>query len=266
MNTTKSENQKGLPDNANSNQNENNSILQNQPCVQSQTKEQNSIDSTQDLRSDITKADSVKIESENYHQTACTSKDQGRRTQADKSVKVRSNIKLLYYSSQLNNQTSNNQNIDRKPQQICSKDINRKSRANRSKNQHEWINRLPLIGSSNIHPPPPPKKQSPPTKKFKQRWRTAKCDVQDSGLNFTSRSRDCENPFYNHPYKKKPPLSRKGKYQRQQKKHRSGRYCTPVCNTQTGTNLFNPMYERKPSQLKSELQLEDIDSWEVYLQ
>ena len=70
----------------------------------------------------------------------------------------------------------------------------------------------------------------------------------------------------NHPYKKKPPLSRKGKYQRQQKKHRSGRYCAPVCNIQTGTNLFNPMYERIPSQLKSELQLEDIDSWEVYLQ
>ena len=43
-------------------------------------KQNNNIDSTQDLRSDITKADSVVIESENYHQTACTSKDQGRRT------------------------------------------------------------------------------------------------------------------------------------------------------------------------------------------
>ena len=172
LNTIKGENQKCLPDNANSNQNENNGILQNQPCMQSQTKEQNSIESTQDLRSDITKANSVIIESENYRQTsACTSKDQGRRTQADKSVKVRSNTKLLYSSSQLNIQTTNDQNIDRKPQQIRSKDINSKSRANRSKNQHEWINRLPLIGSSSIRPP---KKQPPPTKKFKQRWRTAK--------------------------------------------------------------------------------------------
>ena len=58
---------------------ETNGILQDQPCVESQTKEQNSIESTQDLRSDITKADSVIIESENYHQTACTSKDQGRK-------------------------------------------------------------------------------------------------------------------------------------------------------------------------------------------
>ena len=37
LNTIKTENQKCLPDNANSNQNENNGILQNQPCVQSQT-------------------------------------------------------------------------------------------------------------------------------------------------------------------------------------------------------------------------------------
>ena len=118
---------------------------------------------------------------------------------------MRSNTKLLYSSSQLNIQTTNDQNIDRKPQQIRSKDINSKSRANTSKNQHEGINRLPLIGSSSIRPP---KKQPPPTKKFKQRWRTAKCD--DSGLNFTRRSRDCENPFHNHLTKRNLLSQEKG--------------------------------------------------------
>ena len=106
LNTIKGENQKCLPNNANSNQNENNGILQNQQCVQSQTKEQNSIESTQDLRYDITKADSVIIESENYHQTACTSKDQGRRTQADKSVKVRSTTIFLFPTEHSNHQRS----------------------------------------------------------------------------------------------------------------------------------------------------------------
>ena len=46
----------------------------------------------------------------------------------------------------------------------------------------------------------------------------------------------------------------------------SGRYRIPVCNTQTGTNLFNPIYKMNPSQLKSDLQLIDKDPWEAHPQ
>ena len=70
LNSMKSRNQNCLSYNANLNQNENNVILQNQPDVQSQTKELNNIVSTQYLVSVIMKADPVVIiESENHNQT-----------------------------------------------------------------------------------------------------------------------------------------------------------------------------------------------------
>ena len=263
LNLMKSRNQNCLPYNANLNQNENNVILQNQPDVQSQTKELNNIVSTQDLVSVIMKADPVVIiESENHNQITRTKKDQGRSRHADKAVKGSSNSKSLCPPFQ-NTQTSKTQNIDRKPIQSSSKDIKLKSYANKPKFQHEWINRLPLIGTSRICPP---KKQPSPANKFKPRWRTTSCDVQDTMPNVTSRSCDRKNPFYNHPHKKKPPLLRKGKHQRRHKNHLSGRYRIPVCNTQTGTNLFNPIYKMNPSQLKSDLQLIDKDPWEAHLQ
>ena len=263
LNSMKSRNQNCLSYNANLNQNENNVILQNQPDVQSQTKELNNIVSTQDLVSVIMKADPVVIiESENHNQITRTRKDQGRSRHADKAVKGSSNSKSLCPPSQ-NTQTSKTQNIDRKPIQSSSKDIKLKSYANKPKIQHEWINRLPLIGTSRIRPP---KKQPSPANKFKPSWGTTSSDVQDTMPNVTSRSCDRKNPFYNHPYKKKSPLLRKGKHQRRHKNHPSGRYRIPVCNTQTGTNLFNPIYKMNPSQLKSDLQLIDKDPWEAHLQ
>ena len=75
-----------------------------------------------------------------------------------------------------------------------------------------------------------------------------------------------ENSFYNHSHKKKPPWLKKWNYRPQQKNHRSGRHRTHFRNTQIGTKLLNPTYEMKPFQLKSELQVEDKDSWEDYLQ
>ena len=259
LNSMKSRNQNCLSYNANLNQNENNVILQNQPDVQSQTKELNNIVSTQDLVSVIMKADPVVIiESEHHNQITRTKKDQGRSRHADKAVKGSSNPESLCPPFQ-NTQTSKTQNIDRKPIQSSSKDIKLKSYANKPKFQHEWINRLPLIGTSRIRSP---KKQPSPANKFKPRWRT---NVQDTMPNVTSRSCDRKNPFYNHPYKKKP-LLRKGKYQRRHKNHLSGRYRIPVCNTHTGTNLFNPIYKMNPSQLKSDLQLIDKDPWEAHLQ
>ena len=69
LNSIKSRNRNCLSYNANLNQNENNFMLQNQPDVQSQTKELNNIVSTQDLVSVIMKADPVVIiESENHNQ------------------------------------------------------------------------------------------------------------------------------------------------------------------------------------------------------
>ena len=88
LNSMKSRNQNCLSYNANLDQNENNVILQNQPDVQSQTKELNNIVSTQDLVSVIMKADPVVIiESENHNQITRTKKDQGRSRHADKAVK-----------------------------------------------------------------------------------------------------------------------------------------------------------------------------------
>ena len=170
-------------------------ILQNQRCVQSRTKELNNIVSTQDLVSDITKdASVVIIESENHNQIACPKKDQGRSTHAHKSVKGSSNC----FPSQ-NTPTNKAQNIDRKPPESCKKDIKLKSCANKSKFQHEWIHRLPLIESSRIRPL---KKQPRPAKNFKHCWRTTNCHAQDAKPNVTSRSCDRENHFYNHPCKK----------------------------------------------------------------
>ena len=204
----------------------------------------------------------VIIESENYNQTTRTKKDQGWSRHADKAVKGSLNPKSLCPPFQ-NMQTSKNQNRDRKPIQSSIKDIKWKSCANKPKFQHEWINKLPLIGSSCICTL---KKQPSPANKFKPRWRTTSCDVKDTIPNVTSCSCDWKNPFYNHPYKKKPPLLRKGKHQQRRKNHPSSRYRIPVCNTQTGTNLFNPIYKTNPSQLKSDLQLMDKDSREAYLQ
>ena len=164
LNSMKSRNQNCLSYNANLNQNENNVILQNQPDVQSQTKELNNIVSTQGLVSVIMTADPVVIiESENHNQITRTKKDQGRSRHADKAVKGSSNPKSLCPPFQ-NTQTSKTQNIDRKPIQSSSKDIKLKSYANKPKFQHEWINRLPLIGTSRIRPP---KKQPSPANKFK---------------------------------------------------------------------------------------------------
>ena len=161
LNSMKTRNQNCLSYNANLNQNENNVILQNQPDVQSQTKELNNIVSTQDLVSVIMKADTVVIiESENHNQTTRTKKDQGRSRHADKAVKGSSNPKSLCPPFQ-NTQTSKTQNIDRKPIQSSSKDIKLKSYANKPKFQHQWINRLPLIGTSRIRLP---KKQPQPSK------------------------------------------------------------------------------------------------------
>ena len=84
--------------------------------------------------------------------------------------------------------------------------------------------------------------------------------------NVTSCSCDWKNPFYNHPYKKKPPLLRKGKHQRRHQNHLSGPYRNTCLQSQTGTNLFNPIYKMNPSQLKSDLQPIDKDPWEAHLQ
>ena len=142
LNSMKSRNQNCLSYNANLNQNENNVILQNQPDVQSQTKELNNIVSTQDLVSVIMKADPVVIiESQsNHNQITRTKKDQGRSRHADKAVKGSSNSKPLCPPFQ-NTQTNKTRNIDRKPIQSSSKDIKLKSYANKPKFQHEWINR-----------------------------------------------------------------------------------------------------------------------------
>ena len=261
LNSMRSENHNCLSHNANSNPNENNAILQNQPSEKPETKIQNNIVNTQDFRSDVLEADSVvTIQSENSYQTVRATKPQSRCSNAEKSVEGVSNPKLLNSSSE-HTQTSKTQITDRKPKQSGSKSTHLKSCASKSKLQHQWINRLPLIGSfRNNHS----KKETNPLRKSKHHWRTANCDVQDAGRHVTNHSCDRENSFYNHPQKKKPRL-KKWNYRPQQKNHRSGRHCTHFRNTQIGTKLLNPTYEMKPFQLKSELQLEDKDSWEDYL-
>ena len=134
--------------NANSNPNENNAILQNQPSEKPETKIQNNIVNTQDFRSDVLQADSVvTIQSENSYQTVKATKPQSRCSYAEKSVEGVSNLKLLNSSSQ-HTQTSKTQITDRKPKQSSSKSTHLKSCASKSKFQHQWINRLPLIALS----------------------------------------------------------------------------------------------------------------------